>query len=93
MAIEVVPAELYATAAALDAAADRAAQAGGAVRGAAVGGPLAAAVDGFCETARTAGSCLAGELSRLAGAVGAAADAWLHLDGSLLPARGAGVPE
>ena len=93
MAIEVVPAELYATGAVLDAAAERAAQAGAAVGGAAVGGPLAAAVDGFCETVRTAGACLAGELSWLAGAVSAAADAWLHLDGSLLAPRGGAVAE
>jgi len=93
MAIEVLPVQLYALAGVLDGASGRAAQAGTAVDPAAVGGPLATAVLGFTETVRTAGSALAGELSWLGGAVAAAADSWLHLDGSLLPARGAGVPE
>ena len=93
MSIEVVPVQLYALAAVLDGAAARAGQAGTAVEPPPVGGPLGAAVAGFAETVQTAGRCLAGELSWLGGAVAAAADSWLHLDGSLLPARGAGVPE
>ena len=93
MAIEVLPVQLHALAGVLDGASVRAAQAGAAVDPAPVGGPLGPAVLGFTETVHTAGSCLAGELSWLSGAVAAAADSWLHLDGSLLPARGAGVPE
>jgi len=93
MAIEVVPAQLYALAGVLEAGSVRAAQAAGAVDGADVGGPLGAAVAGFCEAARTAGSCLAGELTWLGGAVAATADSWLRLDGSLRPLAGAGVPE
>jgi len=93
MAIEVVPAQLYALAGVLEAGSVRAAQVAGAVDGADVGGPLGAAVAGFCEAARTAGSCLAGELTWLAGTVAATADSWLRLDGSLRPLAGAGVPE
>jgi hypothetical protein len=93
MVIEVLPEQLHALAGVLDAASARAAQAGRAVDPAPVGGPLGTAVLGFTETVRTAGSCLAGELSWLGGAVAAAADSWLHLDGSLLPSRSAGVPE
>ena len=88
MAIEVVPAELYALAGVLDAGSVRAAQAGTAVDGAQVGGPLGAAVTGFCETVRTAGSCLSGELAWLGAAIAAAADSWSQLDGSLRPPRG-----
>jgi hypothetical protein len=93
MVIEVLPAQLYALSGVLDGAAVRAAQAGAAADPAPVGGPLDAAVPGFTETVTTAARCLAGELSWLAGAVTAAADSWLGLDGSLLPARGHGVPE
>jgi hypothetical protein len=93
MAIEVVPARLYALAGVLDAAAGRAARAGAALTGEPVGGPLGEAVAGFCETARTTGRCLAAELEWLGGAVAAAADSWLGLDGSLLPLAGKGVPE
>ncbi|MFQ1001816.1 hypothetical protein [Modestobacter sp. SSW1-42] len=92
MAIEVLPVELYALAGVLDGASVRAVQVGAAVEPQPVGGPLGGAVLGFTETVRTAGGCLAGELSWLGGAVAAAADSWLHLDGSLLPARGSGVP-
>ena len=92
MAIQVLPEQLHALAAVLDGASVRAAQAGAAVDPAAVGGPLGAAVTGFTETVCTTGGALAGELSWLGGAVAATADSWLHLDGSLLPARGAGVP-
>ena len=92
MALEVVPAQLYALAGVLDAAADRAAQAA-ALADDPVGGPLGDAVAGFCETARMTGRCLAGELSWLGGAVGAAADSWLGLDGSLVPMVGRTVPE
>ena len=93
MPIEVVPAQLYALAAVLDAAAGPAARAGTVLVGEPVGGPLGAAVTGFCETARTTGRCLADELSWLGGAVAAAADSWLGLDGQLLPVAGRGVPE
>ena len=93
MPIEVVPADLHALAGVLDAAAGRAAHAGTALTGDAVGGPLGAAVTGFCETARTTGRGLAGELGWLSGAVRAAAQSWLGLDGSLLPVLGRGVPE
>jgi hypothetical protein len=93
MALEVVPAQLYALAGVLDAAADRAAQAGATLADDPVGGPLGDAVAGFCETARTTGRCLAGELSWLGGAVAAAADSWLGLDGSLVPVVGRAVPE
>jgi hypothetical protein len=93
MSIEVVPVQLLALAGVLDGASVRAAQAGDAVDPPPVGGPLGAAVSGFAETVQTVGRGLAGELSWLGGAVAAAADSWLHLDGSLLPARGVGVPE
>jgi hypothetical protein len=93
MSIEVVPVQLLALAGVLDSASVRAAQGRDVVDPPPVGGPLGAAVSGFAETVHTAGRCLAGELSWLGGAVAAAADSWLHLDGSLLPARGAGVPE
>jgi hypothetical protein len=93
MAIEVVPAQLYALSGVLDAAAGSAARAGSGLAGAGVGGPVGDAVTGFCEVVRTTGRCLAGELGWLAGAVAAAADSWLGLDGSLLPVAGRGVPE
>jgi hypothetical protein len=93
MAIEVVPARLYALSDVLDASALRAAQAGAAVPDDAVGGPLAAGLARFTETLRTAAGCVAGELGWLAGAVAAAADSWLRLDGSLLPRADAAVPE
>ena len=93
MAIEVVPAQLYALSGVLDAAAGSAARAGTALAGEGVGGPVGDAVAGFCEAARTTGRCLADELGWLAGAVAAAADSWLGLDGSLLPVAGRGVPE
>jgi hypothetical protein len=92
MAIEVVPAQLYALAGVLDAAAVHARAAGAALTGDAVGGPLGESVAAFCETARTTAGCLAGELSWLGGAVSTAADSWLGLDGSLLPVAGRGVP-
>ncbi|WP_222194261.1 hypothetical protein [Modestobacter italicus] len=83
MAIEVTPAQLYALASSLAAAAERARQVAGAVPGAPVGGPLGAATVGFGESVRTAGHCLAGELSWLGEAVAAAADSWQRLDGTL----------
>ena len=92
MAIEVVPARLYALTAVLEAAAVSAARVGGALTAEPVGGPLTEAVAGLCEIAGTTGRCLAGELSWLGGAVAAAADSWLGLDGSLLPVAGRGVP-
>jgi hypothetical protein len=88
MAIEVVPAQLYALAGALDAAAVSVARVGPTLVGDPVGGPLGPVLAGFSETAGTAGRCLAGELSWLGGAVAAAADSWLGLDGSLLPRNG-----
>jgi hypothetical protein len=93
MAIEVVPAQLYALAGVLDAAAGSAAQLGTALPGDPVGGPLTEALAAFCETAATAGRCLAGELDWLGRAVATAADSWLGLDGSLLPVAGRSVPE
>lgn len=92
MVIEVVPAELYALAAVLDSAADQTDRSVAAVPGDAVGGAVGPAVAAFCETVRTAGSCLAGELRWLGGAVTGAADSWLGLDGSVLPVRGTGLP-
>jgi hypothetical protein len=93
MAIEVAPAQLYALAGVLDGAADHARRAGSALTEEPVGGPLGPALAAFTETASTAGRCLAGELSWLGGAVAAAADSWLGLDGALLPVAGRGVPE
>ena len=92
MAIEVVPAELYALSAVLDAAADQAARSSAAVPAGAGGGAVGPAVAAFCETVGTAGACLAGELRWLSGAVAAAADSWAGLDASVLPARGAVLP-
>lgn len=93
MAIEVVPAQLYALAGVLDGAAVQAARAGTAPADDPVGGPLGPSVAGFCETVGTAGRCLAGELTWLGEAVTAAADSWLGLDERLLPVLGRGVPE
>ena len=93
MPIEVVPAQLYALAGVLDAAAVQVARTGTTLTADPVGGPLADAVAAFCDTTRTAGRCLAAELGWLSGAVAAAADSWLGLDGSLLPIAGRGVPE
>ena len=69
MVIEVVPAELYALAAVLDAAAEQADRSAAAVPEESGSGPVAPAVAAFCETVRTAGTCLGGELRWLAGAV------------------------
>lgn len=93
MSIEVVPAELYALASLLRAAGDRAVLASAAVPGDPVDGAVGPVVLAFCETVRTAGSRLAGELRWLGSAVAGAADSWLGLDGSLLPRRGIGVAE
>jgi hypothetical protein len=93
MAIEVVPAQLYALAAVLDGAAVRTGQAEAALTGNPVGGPLGAAVADLTETTRTAARCLAGELSWLGAAVAAAADSWLALDGQLLPTVGRAVAQ
>jgi hypothetical protein len=93
MAIEVVPERLYALSAVLDASALRAAQAGAAVPDGAVGGPVGPGLARFTETLRAAAGCLAGELGWLAGAVAAAADTWLRLDGSLVPRADAAVSE
>ena len=92
MVIEVVPAELYALAAVLDAAAEQADRSAVAVPEDSGSGPVAPAVTAFCETVRTAGTCLGAELRWLGGAVAGAADSWLGLDGSLLPGRGAALP-
>ena len=93
MVIEVLPAQLYALAGALDGAAVQAARVRTETADDAVGGPLGPSVAGFSETVRTTGRCLAGELSWLGGAVAAAADSWLGLDERLLPVPGRGVPE
>jgi hypothetical protein len=92
MVIEVVPSELYALAAALQAGADRADASAAAVPAGTGDGPVAPAGAAFCEVVRTAGRCLAGELRWLGGAVTGAADSWLGLDGSVLSGRGAEVP-
>ena len=93
MAIEVVPAELYALAGVLDAAAGSAARVGASIEADPVGGPLGGAVTAFGEIIGTVGRCLAGELGWLSSAVATAADSWLGLDGSLLAAAGRSVPE
>jgi hypothetical protein len=93
MAIEVVPAQLYALAGVLEAAAVHARQTGAALPGDPVGGPLGPAVAGFTETVGTAGRCLAADLSWLGNAVAGAADSWLGLDGSVLPPLGRAVAE
>jgi hypothetical protein len=93
MSIEVVPAELYALAGVLRAAADRAGRAAAEVPDAAVGGSVGPPLQAFAETVRTAAGCLAGELRWLGSAVAGAADSWLGLDGSLLPGRGVAVRE
>jgi len=92
MVIEVVPAELYALAAVLDAGADRADRSAAAVPEGSGPGAVGPAVVTFCEAVRTAGTCLAGELRWLGGAVAGAADSWLGLDGSVLPVPGTEVP-
>jgi hypothetical protein len=93
MVVEVVPAQLYALSGVLDAASGRMSQCGAAVVSDGVGGPSGAGVADVTETLRTAANCLAGELGWLAGAVTAAADAWLGLDGSLLPRVEAAVAQ
>jgi hypothetical protein len=93
MAIEVVPGQLYALAAALDAAASSAGRAGAALVGNSVGGPLDDALTGFCEATGAAGRFLAAELGWLGRAVTVAADSWQSLDRSLLPGAGRGGPE
>jgi hypothetical protein len=92
MPIEVAPAELYALAAALQAAADAGHRTAAEVPGDPVAGAVGEAVQAFGETLRTAAGCLAGELRWLGTAVAGAADSWLGLDGSLLVGRDAGVP-
>jgi hypothetical protein len=93
MPIEVVPAELYALAAVLQAAADSGDRAAAGVPDGPVAGAVGEALQAFGETLRTAAGCLAGELRWLGTAVAGAADSWLGLDGSLLPRRDAAVPE
>jgi hypothetical protein len=93
MVIEVVPAQLYALAGALGAAADSAGRVAPAVTGAPLGGPLGPAVAAFTETAGTAGRCLTAELGWLGRSVAAAADSWLRLDATLLAGPGRAVPE
>jgi hypothetical protein len=88
-----VPApELYALAARLDEQAGRADTATARLATADPGpGPLAVPASAALDAARTATTALAAELRALAGAVGAAADSWLGLDGSLLAPRGRAV--
>jgi hypothetical protein len=93
MPIEVVPAELYALAAVLQAAADSGDRAAAGVPDGPVAGAVGEALQAFGETLRTAAGCLVGELRWLGTAVAGAADSWLGLDGSLLPRRDAAVPE
>ncbi|MGY1749183.1 hypothetical protein [Modestobacter sp. SYSU DS0511] len=92
MAIEVVPARLYDLARVLEAAGGQVGRSGQAVPAAVIGGAVGPAVSAYTETLRTAAGCLAAELSWLGGAVAAAADSWLGLDGSVLPVRGEGTP-
>ncbi|MGY1857771.1 hypothetical protein [Modestobacter sp. SYSU DS0290] len=92
MAIEVVPGRLYELARVLEAAAGQVARSRQAVPHGGVGGPLDPAVTACTETVRSAAGCLAAELTWLGGAVAAAADSWLGLDGSVLPVRGEGTP-
>jgi hypothetical protein len=92
MVVEVVPEGLYTLAAVLEYGADRADRSAAAVPDGSGPGAVGPAVPAFCEAVRTAGTCLAGELRWLGGAVAGAADSWLGLDGSMLPVRGAGVP-
>ncbi|MGY1602778.1 hypothetical protein [Geodermatophilus sp. SYSU D00815] len=93
MTIEVPPEQLYALADALRAQGDEADDVAARLAPAPVpAGPLAAAVEAFLEAHRTAGTAVAGELRRLAGAVAAVTDSWLGLDGSLLPVPGRAAP-
>jgi hypothetical protein len=93
MVIEVVPAQLYACAGVLEAAADSVARVAPAVTGASVDGPLGPAIAAFTETAGTAGRCLTGELGWLGRSVAAAADSWLGFDATVLARPGRAVPE
>ncbi len=93
MAIEVVPERLYALSAVLDASALRVAQVGAAVPDGTIAGSLGVGLARFTGTLRTATGCVAGELGWLAGAVAAAADSRLRLDGSLSPRADAAVAE
>ncbi|MGY1837853.1 MULTISPECIES: hypothetical protein [unclassified Modestobacter] len=92
MSIEVVPARLYELAQVLAAAGGQVDGARQLVSGGGVGDPVGPAVTGYAETVRTAAGCLAAELTWLGGAVAAAADSWLGLDGSVLAVRGEGTP-
>jgi hypothetical protein len=93
MVIEVVPAQLYALAGVLEAAADSAGRVAPGVAGASVDGPLGPAVAAFTETVGTAGRCLTGELGWLGRSVAAAADSWLGFDATVLARPGRAVPE
>ncbi len=88
MTIQVPPAELYGLAAALHACAGTAAEVPGRLPGAAVGGPVQPALAVFVEAVAAAGGHLAEELHWLGSTVGAVADDWAGLDGSLLAPRG-----
>ncbi|SDG04270.1 hypothetical protein [Klenkia brasiliensis] len=88
MTIQVPPAELYGLAAALHGCADTAAEVPARLPGAAVGGPVQPALVVLVEAVGAAGAHLAGELHWLGSTVGAVADAWAGLDGSLLAPRG-----
>ncbi|MQA33655.1 hypothetical protein [Modestobacter roseus] len=92
MVIEVVPARLYELAEVLGAAAGQVGTSGQALLGGAVGGPVGPEVTACTEVLRTAAGCLAAELTWLGGAVAAAADSWLGLDGSVRPVPGEGLP-
>jgi hypothetical protein len=93
MTIEVPPEQLHALADALRAQAEEADEVAARLAGApVVPGPLAGPVSAFLEAHRTAGTAVAGELRWLGGAIAAAADSWLGLDGSLVPRRDRAVP-
>ena len=75
-------------AAALHCCGDTAAEVPGRLADAAVGGPLQPALVVFTEAVAVAGGHLVGELHWLGSMVGAVADDWAGLDGSLLAPRG-----
>jgi len=88
MTIQVPPAELYGLAAALHGCGDTAAEVAGRLPASAVGGPVQPALGVLVDAVAAAGGHLAEELHWLGSTVGAVADDWAGLDGSLLAPRG-----
>jgi hypothetical protein len=85
MSIEMPAAEVHELAAVLRGSAVDAEQIGARLDGAPrVEGPLHGPVAAFLDGYRAAGRALAGELHWLGTTVGAVADSWLRLDGTLL---------